>query len=129
MLGDYLSNQIKIKLGIKRVRADTLGYAQRSFLGCVSEVDQREAKKLGKESVKFSKKYDSSFSICIKERGRNLNTYNVEIGKNKLIDIGGKTKYMPDYFINRKKNYVSNSFFKYALPLIGKKFPDFGNLI
>ena len=129
MLGDYLSNQIKIKLGIKRVRADTLGYAQRSFLGCVSEVDQREAKKLGKESVKFSKKYDSSFSICIKERGRNLNTYNVEIGKNKLIDIGGKTKYMPDYFINKKKNYVSNSFFKYALPLIGKKFPDFGNLI
>ena len=31
-LGDYLSNILKIKLKIKRVRADTLGYAQRSFL-------------------------------------------------------------------------------------------------
>ncbi|MBH43731.1 MAG: 6-phosphofructokinase, partial [Rickettsiales bacterium] len=129
MLGDYLSNQIKIKLGIKRVRADTLGYAQRSFLGCVSDVDQREAKKLGKESVKFSKKYDSSFSMCIEERGKNLNTYQVKIGKNKLIDIGGKTKYMPDYFINKKKNYISNTFIKYALPLIGRKIPDFGSLI
>ena len=129
ILGDYLSNQIKVKLGIKRVRADTLGYAQRSFLGCVSDVDQREAKKLGKESVKFSKKHDSSFSMCIQERDKNLNTYEVKIGKNKLIDIGGKTKYMPDYFINKKKNYVSNTFVKYALPLIGKKIPDFGSLL
>mgnify|MGYP001281904990 CR=1 FL=1 len=129
MLGDYLSNQIKIKLGIKRERADTLGYAQRSYLGCVSEVDQKEAKQLGKESIKFSKKYDSSFSMCIEERDRNLNVYNIKIGKNKLIDIGGKTKYMPVNFINKKKNYVSNTFFKYALPLIGKKIPDFGSLI
>ena len=129
ILGDYLSNQIKIKLGIKRVRADTLGYAQRSFLGCVSEIDQKEAKLLGKESIKFSKKYVSSFSMCIEERDANLNTYNIKIGKNKLIDIGGKTKYMPDNFINTKRNYVSNTFFKYALPLIGKKIPNFGSLI
>ena len=31
-LGDYLADQIRNKLKIKRVRADTLGYPQRSFL-------------------------------------------------------------------------------------------------
>ena len=35
------------KLGIKRVRGDTLGYLQRSFIGCVSDVDQREAREVG----------------------------------------------------------------------------------
>ncbi|MCA1974768.1 MAG: 6-phosphofructokinase, partial [Caenispirillum sp.] len=42
-LGDLLVEIIKRKLGIKRVRGDTLGYLQRSFVGCVSDVDQREA--------------------------------------------------------------------------------------
>ena len=35
MLGDHLSELVKTKLGIDRVRADTLGYLQRSFFGCV----------------------------------------------------------------------------------------------
>ena len=38
-LGDMLSDLVKEKLKIKRVRADTLGYAQRSYLGVVSDVD------------------------------------------------------------------------------------------
>ena len=40
-LADLLCDQIKEKLKIKRVRGDTLGYIQRSFVGCVSDVDQR----------------------------------------------------------------------------------------
>ena len=82
-----------------------------------------------KRPIQLLEKYVSSFSMCIEERDANLNTYNIKIGKNKLIDIGGKTKYMPDNFINTKRNYVSNTFFKYALPLIGKKIPNFGSLI
>jgi 6-phosphofructokinase 1 len=39
-LGEQLANQIKEKTGIKRVRSDTFGYLQRSFMGCVSHVDQ-----------------------------------------------------------------------------------------
>ena len=35
-LGDMLSQLIKQKLKINRVRSDTFGYLQRSFLGCVS---------------------------------------------------------------------------------------------
>jgi ATP-dependent phosphofructokinase / diphosphate-dependent phosphofructokinase len=40
-LADLLCEEVKSKLGIKRVRGDTFGYLQRSFVGCVSRVDQR----------------------------------------------------------------------------------------
>ena len=43
-LGDMLSQLIKQKLKINRVRSDTFGYLQRSFLGCVSSVDAKEAR-------------------------------------------------------------------------------------
>ena len=36
-LADLLCEEIKAKLGIKRVRGDTFGYLQRSFIGCVME--------------------------------------------------------------------------------------------
>jgi len=59
-LGDYLAELIKSRLtpaGGKppRVRADTFGYIQRSFPGCVSEVDAREARMVGTHAVRFSK--------------------------------------------------------------------------
>ena len=36
------------------VRADTFGYLQRSFLGCVSDVDQQEARAVGEQAVAFA---------------------------------------------------------------------------
>jgi 6-phosphofructokinase len=42
------------KLKIKRVRGDTFGYLQRSFVGCVSDVDQREAREVGEKAVQYA---------------------------------------------------------------------------
>ena len=42
------------KLGFKRVRGDTFGYLQRSFAGCVCEVDQREAREVGEKAVQYA---------------------------------------------------------------------------
>ncbi|HPK41336.1 MAG TPA: 6-phosphofructokinase, partial [Candidatus Cloacimonadota bacterium] len=39
-LGDLLSDYIKKNLKISRVRSDTFGYLQRSFMPCVSDIDQ-----------------------------------------------------------------------------------------
>ncbi len=39
---------VKQSLGYKRVRGDTFGYLQRSFAGCVSDADQREARRRAK---------------------------------------------------------------------------------
>ncbi len=129
MLGDYLSNIIKKKLKIKRVRADTLGYSQRSFLGSASEIDQRESKLIGKKAVIFSKKNVMSFSIGIEERKNFTLDYRAKLIINELSNIAGKTKYMPKDFINKKKNNVSQKFINYALPLIGKKFIKFTSTI
>lgn len=123
-LGDYLSNQIKKKLNISRVRADTLGYPQRSFLGTVSEIDQKEAFEIGQKSVQFSNLKKISFSTGITERKDFEVNYKIKFQINKLSDIAGKTKKMPDSFFNRKENNVTNLFYKYATPLIGKKIPD-----
>jgi hypothetical protein len=53
-LADLLCDEIKRKLGIKRVRGDTFGYLQRSFMGCVSDVDQREAREVGEKAVQYA---------------------------------------------------------------------------
>jgi ATP-dependent phosphofructokinase / diphosphate-dependent phosphofructokinase len=53
-LADLLCEEIKAKLKIKRVRGDTFGYLQRSFLGCVSDVDQREAREVGEKAVQYA---------------------------------------------------------------------------
>ena len=53
-LADLLCEQIKQKLKISRVRGDTFGYLQRSFAGCVSDVDQREAREVGEKAVQYA---------------------------------------------------------------------------
>jgi 6-phosphofructokinase len=53
-LADLLCEEIKAKLKIKRVRGDTFGYLQRSFIGCVSDVDQREAREVGEKAVQYA---------------------------------------------------------------------------
>ncbi len=129
-LGDYLSNLIKTQLGIKRVRADTLGYMQRSFLGFASEIDQKEAHLIGKDAVKYSSKMNKSFSICIKERKLNsLLPYSFQTNVSELVDIAGKTKLLHASMINQAKNNINKRFLDYALPLIGKQLPDFSSLI
>jgi 6-phosphofructokinase 1 len=123
-LGDYLSNILKIKLKIKRVRADTLGYAQRSFLGVVSEVDQKEAYNIGLMATKFAIKTSSPFSVAIKERERFDTKYNTKIIMNKLEDVAGKTKVMKKEFYDTKTFSVTKKFRDYCLPIIGKDILD-----
>ena len=123
-LGDYLSNILKTKLKIKRVRADTLGYAQRSFLGAVSEVDQKEAYNIGLMATKFTIKTSSPFSVAIKERERFDTKYNTKIIMNKLEDVAGKTKVMKKEFYDTKTFNVTKKFRDYCLPIIGKDILD-----
>ena len=122
-LSDYLANQIKNKLKIKRVRADTLGYAQRSFPNFSSEIDQKESFEVGKMALRNSLTKKNSFSIGI--IGRQQREYKAIYGVNELGEIAGKTKYMPKKFINKSENGVTKSFANYATPLIGKNLPIF----
>ena len=128
-LGDYLSGEIKEKLKLTRVRADTLGYPQRCFLGSTSEIDQKEALQIGIFASKYSNKNNISFSAGILERKKFSTPYSATFIANSLEKVAGKTKILPQSFYNVKKSFITNSFINYALPLIGKKILKTKSLI
>lgn len=118
-LGDLLSDLVREKLGIKRVRSDTFGYLQRSFLGCVSDVDQQEAREVGEKAAQFSIWNKVDGSITIKRTG----FYSVDYQLEDIAKIAGKTRTMPDEFINGMNNHVTDAFKYYCRPLLGSGYP------
>lgn len=114
-LGELLVKQIKEKLHISRVRSDTLGYLQRSFMGCVSEIDQREAREVGEKSAQFAIWQNIDGSIAINRTGM----YSVDYQLRPLSDVAARTKLMPDDFINKEGNNVTDAFKYYLTPLLG----------
>lgn len=118
-LGDLLTQQIKHKLNIQRVRSDTLGYLQRSFMGCVSDVDQHEAREVGEKAAQFAIWHNVDGSITINRTG----DYSVDYMMSPLLDVAAKTKLMPDEFINENGNNVTEAFRHYLNPLLGSNMP------
>lgn len=114
-LGDMLCNLVKNRLGISRVRSDTLGYIQRSFIGSISNVDQSEAREVGEKAAQFAIWHNIDGSIVINRTG----SYSVDYRLVNLELIAGKTKTMPDEFINMQGNNVTEAFKSYLHPLLG----------
>jgi 6-phosphofructokinase 1 len=114
-LGDLLAETIRKKLNIKRVRADTFGYLQRSFFGCVSDVDQHEAREVGEKAAQYAIWHNLDGSITIQRTG----DYSVDYRLVPLQELAGKTRHMPDEFINAAGNNVSDAFRYYCRPLLG----------
>jgi len=117
-LGDLLAGIIKSKTDISRVRADTLGYLQRSFPGVVSEVDAKEARTVGQLAVRHAVTGDPNGSIAIRRKPGAK--YAVSFERVPLRNVAQKTRHMPDAFINAAGNDVTPAFIRYALPLVGK---------
>ena len=115
-LGDLLADLIKAKTKIKRVRADTLGYLQRSFLGCISTSDAQEARAVGQKAVQFAAIHGADGSIAIKRAGDYAVTYDLI----PLEAVAAKTRHMDESFINAEGNNVTEAFLKYARPLAGE---------
>lgn len=117
-LGDFLAQAVKDHMGEgTRVRADTLGYLQRSFVGCVSEVDQREARAAGRLAAELAASGIRTGSIAIERRKGE--EYAVDYRRVELADVAAKTRYLPmDWIVNG--NDISPKFNRYALPLIGE---------
>lgn len=118
-LGDLLADLVRDKLQIKRVRADTFGYLQRSFIGCVSDVDQQEAREVGEKAAQYAIWNKMDGSIAIKRTG----FYSVDYQLEAMADIAAKTKVMPDEFINLKGNGITDAFKYYCRPLLGSAYP------
>lgn len=115
-LGDTLTNIVSEHIDGARVRADTFGYLQRSFLADVSSVDAEEAERVGQHAVVASKEMQSG-SVILKRQFSE--SYFCDVDVVDLHKVAKYTKDMPKEFIEQDKPYVTNEFFEYAMPLTG----------
>ena len=121
-LGDALARLLKVKAGIKRVRADTFGYLQRSFPGLRSVTDIEEAIMAGAAAVdaalegKLSK---GTIGIVRKPTKK----YAVEYRPLPIADAAKYTRSVPKAFIAKNGHDVTPAFVNYAKPLVGDVFP------
>ena len=120
-LADLLCEEIKAKLGIKRVRGDTFGYLQRSFLGCVSQTwTSGRRSEVGEKAVQYAFHGDRDGSVAIKRVGY----YSVDYELLPLAAVAGKTRTMEDHFISDSGTDVTDAFRLYLRPLLGSGLPD-----
>jgi 6-phosphofructokinase 1 len=121
VLGDFLTKAIKEHMAEKiekvRARADTFGYLQRCFVGCVSEVDQREARAVGQKAGEAALAGETAGSVTINRTSNS--PYQVEYGLVKLGDVAAKTRTLDtSYIVNG--NDIDESFKEYAGPIVGE---------
>lgn len=119
-LADLLCEEIKSRLNIKRVRGDTFGYLQRSFMACVSDVDQREAREVGQKGVQFAMHSRRDGSVAIQRSAQ----YVADYAWLPLETVAGKTRTMEDAFIADSGTDISEAFRQYLQPLLGAGMPD-----
>jgi len=118
-LGDFLAGVIKERLGAKlRVRADTFGYLQRSFAGDVSEVDQAEAREVGRTAVRVATESDTPHGsiAMIREAGT---SYSIRYETTALENVAKETRDLDDVYIDGD-NGITDAFLDYATPLVGR---------
>jgi len=120
-LGDHMATLIENKLtpvgGKKvRVRADTFGYIQRSFPGCVSEVDAKEARMVGIQAVRYSRGPGAEGSVAMRRVGGG--DYKIEYFLTPLSSVAKETKQMDRAFYS-DGNDITQAFLDYARPFVG----------
>jgi 6-phosphofructokinase 1 len=118
MLGDWLAGWLKAKLGAKlRVRADTLGYLQRSFPGVVSPTDAAEARECGRKAVEYATGLDTDGTVSmVRAAGSD---YAIDYRPNALAKVARDTRDLPADHIAPDGNDVTPAFLEYARPLVG----------
>jgi ATP-dependent phosphofructokinase / diphosphate-dependent phosphofructokinase len=117
-LGDYLANLCKSKLGVKRVRADTFGYPQRSFPGFTSTTDAAEARLVGTRAVIYSSEDANAAGGSIAMRRVPGPSYKIETFITPLHTVARETKHLDASFIDGHNN-ITEAFRTYAAPLVG----------
>ena len=124
-VGEYLANLISAKLGIK-ARCDKPGTIQRVSMVCASQADLDEAYLVGQVAVSKVVEGDSDKMVALLRT--NNEPYECETTLVNLEQVALKTRKVPDEFIDEDPNYVTDSFLRYARPLIGGALPEYASL-
>ena len=117
-LGDVLARIVREKAKVKRVRADTFGYLQRSFPGVASKVDQAEARAAGAAAVKAALKGELAAGTIalVREEGRR---YRVAFAPVPIANAAKFTRSVPKEYIAANGHDVTERFVEYARPIVG----------
>ncbi|MBR2488729.1 MAG: 6-phosphofructokinase [Kiritimatiellae bacterium] len=117
-LGDALARLVKAKAGVKRVRADTFGYLQRSFPGVRSRTDAEEAFFVGAAAVRAALESGVTKGTIgiLREEGR---AYRVAYAARPIADAAKETRSLPREFIAKNGHDVTQAFIDYARPIVG----------
>ncbi len=118
-LGDALAKVLKEKADIKRVRADTFGYLQRSFPGIASKVDQSEARAAGAVAVKAALKGELTKGTIaiVREKGKK---YKIAFAPVPVQNAAKYTRSVPKTYIAKNGHDVTPAFMDYVRPIVGE---------
>ena len=118
-LGDALATVLKTKAAIKRVRADTFGYLQRSFPGIASKVDQAEGRAAGAAAVKeaLEGKLTKGTIAIVRKPGK---AYKVAFEPVAIQNAAKYTRSVPKEYIAKNGHDVTEAFLAYARPIVGE---------
>jgi 6-phosphofructokinase 1 len=121
-LGDALSRVLKEKAKVKRVRADTFGYLQRSFPGIASKVDQAEGRAAGAAAVKAALKgaLSKGTIAIVREESKK---YRVAFAPVPIQNAAKYTRSVPKEYIAKNGHDVTEAFLAYARPIVGELPP------
>ena len=117
-LGDALATILKSKAGVKRVRADTFGYLQRSFPGIASKVDQAEGRAAGEAAVKAALKGELTKGTIaiVREEGKK---YKIAYAPVPVQNAAKYTRSVPKEYIAKNGHDVTEAFLEYVRPIVG----------
>ena len=118
-LGDALARLLKAKAGVRRVRADTFGYLQRSFPGIASKTDREEAFGAGFTAVVSAVRGDLASGTIgiVRKKSR---AYGVEYVPMPIENAARIARSVPKEFIAKNGHDVTDAFIAYARPLAGE---------
>ena len=102
-----------------RARYDKPGTIQRMSIAHTSEVDREVAYASGKYAVDLFKKGESGVEVVIEKGGFS------SVALDKIAEV---ERLLPDEFMNKDRDFITDAFKDYALPLIGDNIPDFGRI-
>lgn len=124
-IADFLCNMVEDKLGIK-ARFDKPGTIQRVSMICASEVDLEEACEVGKAAVELALQGESGYMITLKRTPGEK--YKCITSRIKLEGVANQTRMVPDEFMNKDGNDVTEEFIEWARPLIRPGLLEYARL-
>lgn len=122
--GQFVTNYLN-KTGLRARGKATFqnpGTLQRCLSIHRSEIDINEAYEVGKWAVKVGMDHGTGFMSTI-QRNR-TSQYSISYSHVPLELMANSERYFPSEWITKGGTDITNDFFRYALPLVGDRWPD-----